>query len=345
MQPQPTTDVAMSDVPKGGDDLGGSGDDHAFGNAADREMKGSRSNLAKENNQEGTNGSMPHNSGHVLAKSPICTDPVLVVQKMTTPHMVIPVKQNQTSDNTVRLSSVSATSGSVENVETENRNQKSTSSKQNGIIGDTVSVQNEGIKIVKEPVMLNLNSGADGEDYQRRLLHPAHNHSHEAETTLIGEDARPRQTAQVEGKEPLLQPVCPTANFNGPRPAPLCFKGTELQPNMHGDCGSRDGAISFSRDEIIEFGGIPEPSSKGTRASARIGAQVNTDDTQMERAMCATQRRLNPSLPGYSSCGALDTAMGAYASGGLAGYYVYWMQSPAQGHAGLLFPGYWMASY
>jgi hypothetical protein len=368
MQPQPTTDVAMSDVPKGGDDLGGSGDDHAFGNAADREMKGSRSNLAKENNQEGTNGSMPHNSGHVLAKSPICTDPVLVVQKMTTPHMVIPVKQNQTSDNTVRLSSVSATSGSVENVETENRNQKSTSSKQNGIIGDTVrysnsifsvssltpkflepafnmvvspvsSVQNEGIKIVKEPVMLNLNSGADGEDYQRRLLHPAHNHSHEAETTLIGEDARPRQTAQVEGKEPLLQPVCPTANFNGPRPAPLCFKGTELQPNMHGDCGSRgtsigwghdfdinsfpcsqpcsvtksnksntvpsdlqiDGAISFSRDEIIEFGGIPEPSSKGTRASARIGAQVNTDDTQMERAMCATQRRLNPSLPGMQS--------------------------------------------
>jgi hypothetical protein len=47
----------------------------------------------------------------------------------------------------------------------------------------------------------------------------------------------------------------------------------------------------------------------------------------------------------YSSCGALDTTMGVYASRGPAGYYGYWVQQSAGGHLGLLFPGYWMAAH
>jgi hypothetical protein len=368
MQPQPSTDVAMTDVPKGDDDLGGSGANHDFGNEADRERKRSNSNLTKENNQEGTNGSVSQNSGNVLANSPICTDPVVAVHKMTTPHMVIPVKQKGTSENTVRQSSVHTISGSMENIERENKNQKCTSSKQNGIFEDTVrysnsvsvissltpktlepafnmvvspvsSVQNGGVKLVKPSVLPNLSSSADRGEPLHRSLHAAHHPRHAAEATSLGADATQRKAAQVEGKEHVLQPVCPTVEINGTGAAPLCCKRSEAQPNVYGDCGSRgtsiswghksdaiyftrrqpsaaiksnkpidvpshvqtDGATSFSRDEIIAFGGIPEPSSKGTRSSARIGAQVNADDTQMERATCAAQRRLTPSLPGMQS--------------------------------------------
>jgi hypothetical protein len=51
------------------------------------------------------------------------------------------------------------------------------------------------------------------------------------------------------------------------------------------------GVKSFSREEIIAFGGIPEMGVQGARSSARIGAQANADDTQMERAMYAAQCR------------------------------------------------------
>jgi hypothetical protein len=40
-------------------------------------------------------------------------------------------------------------------------------------------------------------------------------------------------------------------------------------------------AKSFSRDEVIAFGGISEASVRGIRSSARIEAQPNADDTQM----------------------------------------------------------------
>jgi hypothetical protein len=52
-----------------------------------------------------------------------------------------------------------------------------------------------------------------------------------------------------------------------------------------------------------------------------------------------------PIFAGYSSCGALDTTMGVYASRGPAGYYGYRVQQSAGGHLGLLFPGYWMAAH
>jgi hypothetical protein len=61
------------------------------------------------------------------------------------------------------------------------------------------------------------------------------------------------------------------------------------------------GVKSFSREEIIAFGGIPETGVKGARSSARIGAQANADDTQMEWAMYAAQRRQNTMVPGMQT--------------------------------------------
>jgi hypothetical protein len=61
-----------------------------------------------------------------------------------------------------------------------------------------------------------------------------------------------------------------------------------------------EGVKSYSRDEIIAFGGIPEPRTSHVRSSARIGAQATADHTQMERAMYATQRRSDPSATGLS---------------------------------------------
>jgi hypothetical protein len=61
-----------------------------------------------------------------------------------------------------------------------------------------------------------------------------------------------------------------------------------------------DGVKTYSRDEIIAFGGIPEPKTSHVRSSARIGAQATADHTQMERAMYAAQRRSDPSTTGLS---------------------------------------------
>jgi hypothetical protein len=57
-------------------------------------------------------------------------------------------------------------------------------------------------------------------------------------------------------------------------------------------------AKTYSRDEVIAFGGISEESIRRTRLSARIGAQPNVDDTQMQRAMGSAQQKSCYNLPG-----------------------------------------------
>ena len=48
---------------------------------------------------------------------------------------------------------------------------------------------------------------------------------------------------------------------------------------------------SFSKDEVIAFGGIQSEKAKGVRSSGRLRAQHNADATQLERAMSIAQRR------------------------------------------------------
>jgi hypothetical protein len=61
-----------------------------------------------------------------------------------------------------------------------------------------------------------------------------------------------------------------------------------------------EGKRIFTREEIIAFGGIPEPKALDVRTSARIGAQAKADQTQMERPMYAAQRRSTLGTTGMS---------------------------------------------
>jgi hypothetical protein len=61
------------------------------------------------------------------------------------------------------------------------------------------------------------------------------------------------------------------------------------------------GVKNYSREDIIAFGGIPEPRVSEVCSSVRIGAQATTDHTQMVRAMYAAQRRSDPSATGLST--------------------------------------------
>jgi hypothetical protein len=57
----------------------------------------------------------------------------------------------------------------------------------------------------------------------------------------------------------------------------------------------------FSREDVIAFGGIKEPTIRGIRSSARIEAQPNADDTQLKRAMDHMQSRSAQKVHGMSN--------------------------------------------
>ncbi|KAM0883554.1 hypothetical protein ACQ4PT_031567 [Festuca glaucescens] len=101
---------------------------------------------------------------------------------------------------------------------------------------------------------------------------------------------------------------------------------------------------AFSSEEVIACGGIKSQEAKGIRSSGRLRAQPNADATQLEKAMLLTQRRNEIFEQGNSSSCALDTVMGFPATGGSAQGYGYWLQQTAGGYAGLLLPGYWVAT-
>jgi hypothetical protein len=57
----------------------------------------------------------------------------------------------------------------------------------------------------------------------------------------------------------------------------------------------------FSYEEIVDFGGIENAVALGIRSSERIRAQLNSDATQMERAMLMAQRRDDTAYHGMST--------------------------------------------
>jgi hypothetical protein len=62
-----------------------------------------------------------------------------------------------------------------------------------------------------------------------------------------------------------------------------------------------DGPKKISREEVVAFGGIMEPTVRGIRSSARIEAQPNADDTQLKRAMDYMQNRSAKKVTGMSN--------------------------------------------
>jgi hypothetical protein len=75
-------------------------------------------------------------------------------------------------------------------------------------------------------------------------------------------------------------------------------------PSLHthvsrGD-GLHGGAVPASLEDIVAYGGIPDPAGSGLRSSLRIKAQPNADMPQLERAMHLTERRQSSATPGIS---------------------------------------------
>jgi hypothetical protein len=55
--------------------------------------------------------------------------------------------------------------------------------------------------------------------------------------------------------------------------------------------GSKTTVGSFSREEVVAFGGIQDPSVTAPRSSDRVRAQPNADATQLERAVSLANKK------------------------------------------------------
>jgi hypothetical protein len=64
----------------------------------------------------------------------------------------------------------------------------------------------------------------------------------------------------------------------------------------------------FSKDELIAFGGIPEPSAANIRSSERLRAQPDHDATQMERAQLRAATKNSPAVKGNKIAHSLSIA-------------------------------------
>nr|XP_051185830.1 uncharacterized protein LOC127299826 [Lolium perenne] len=329
LQRSAPADVTMTDLPKHDDDVGGSGNGQS-GNASNRETKRSKSISSNETDKDDTNKSSAHKTSTGITKS----------------------------------SSVLA-----HGLGKEHNTHKTPVTMQTEHVESTLSAEHGGRNFLSTHTVPILNDKAHLEEEVRRSSLRDHQprHADHAKATSIAEmsgaqagqkavlaaTARTQAGHKVVVAGPTVAPPLSEAAGSSPRrshsgPVWRGSQGMQTQPNMHGFGCSRagtEGKRIFTREEIIAFGGIPEPKASDVRASARIGAQATVDQTQMERAMYAAQRRSTLGTTGYSSCGALATTMGISAPVGPAGYYGYWMQPAPGGHSGLLFPGYWMASH
>jgi hypothetical protein len=64
-----------------------------------------------------------------------------------------------------------------------------------------------------------------------------------------------------------------------------CLNPTSMTSGGHLSAGKT------TRQEVIDYGGIKEPSMMTPRSSERIRAQANADATQLERAVALAQKR------------------------------------------------------
>ncbi|XP_071680630.1 uncharacterized protein [Lolium perenne] len=114
---------------------------------------------------------------------------------------------------------------------------------------------------------------------------------------------------------------------------------------MKGSVGVASATMSTARptmEEVIAFGGIPQP-SLDVRTSARLGGQPDGDMSQMEKAMRNAQLRDGASSIGYPYGVTLGPVVGSSVTRGTAGCYGYWMHTAPDGRSGYLVPG-WLAA-
>ncbi|XP_044347612.1 protein FAR1-RELATED SEQUENCE 5 [Triticum aestivum] len=105
------------------------------------------------------------------------------------------------------------------------------------------------------------------------------------------------------------------------------------------NCFWRD---SISREEVIAFGGIQDPVSKGRRMSGRLQSQPDVDDIQQRCAMRAAKLRDVEVTTGFIPCYGADPYVVLTHSDGGQGAFGYWISLVGDGSAGYLQP-VWMA--
>ena len=99
--------------------------------------------------------------------------------------------------------------------------------------------------------------------------------------------------------------------------------------------------LSPSRENMVNFGGNPDPASGDRRVSRRIQDQTDADDLQMRRAMRAANLRDIESNTGYLQGVCLDPYVVITEQCGGQGAFGYWVQPMGDGCTGYLQP-VWM---
>ena len=122
-----------------------------------------------------------------------------------------------------------------------------------------------------------------------------------------------RSTAALEWDGDSLQMRCPATPSDavdvlhvpggdgpgggvGRRPPPLILpwwthSAPEEMPDREGGAGRWPPPLGVTRDDIIAFGGIPNPVSDGRQMSCRLQDQPDVDDMQLRCAMRAAKLR------------------------------------------------------
>ncbi|XP_073359436.1 uncharacterized protein [Aegilops tauschii subsp. strangulata] len=101
---------------------------------------------------------------------------------------------------------------------------------------------------------------------------------------------------------------------------------------------SRVSARGVTREEVVAFGGIPDPASAGRRMSARIQELPEVDDMQQRCAMRAAKLHDAAISTGYFPSYGRDPFMVATHSDGGQGAFGYWIYTLGDGSSGYLQP-------
>nr|XP_045089728.1 uncharacterized protein LOC120974653 [Aegilops tauschii subsp. strangulata] len=136
----------------------------------------------------------------------------------------------------------------------------------------------------------------------------------------------------------MAQRSCP---LRSPGPVPAPGPGAPLHPGGGGGAGGLT-PIEATREEVIAFGGIPDPVSEGRRMSCRIQDQPDVDDMQLRCTRRAAKLRDIEVTTGYLPSHCADPYVVVTHSDGGQGAFGYRIYPMGDGSMGYFQP-VWMA--
>ncbi|XP_037411920.1 uncharacterized protein LOC119275214 [Triticum dicoccoides] len=124
--------------------------------------------------------------------------------------------------------------------------------------------------------------------------------------------------------------------------AALAHLPSGFSPDLQRSPPIRSPPTAITREEVIAFGGIPDPASQGRQMSSRIQDLSEVDDIQQRCAMRAAKIRDVEATTGYlQSHGTYPFLVATHSDGG-QGAFGYWCYPMGDGSTGYLQP-VWMA--